>query len=199
MPRFYVRGMKRFLVSLIVLLAVTLVVRAQDAATEEQLNKLRSELSALQSSNVELQKRVTELSRELSEVREAASRPAGNFASSDDVKVLADKLREVDRNREADRELILKQIEKLGKTVSAQPKHTNQASGGSAGGGEKPAANDKGYEYVIKAGDNLSGVVAAYREKGVKVTTDQVLKANPGLKANSLKVGQKIFIPEPGQ
>jgi len=31
------------------------------------------------------------------------------------------------------------------------------------------------------------------------VTTDDILKANPGLKAEKLKVGQKIFIPAPQQ
>jgi LysM repeat protein len=31
------------------------------------------------------------------------------------------------------------------------------------------------------------------------VTTDQILKANPGLNPNSLKVGQKIFIPAPAK
>jgi LysM repeat protein len=39
----------------------------------------------------------------------------------------------------------------------------------------------------------------AYRDQGIKVTSEQILKANPGLNPNTLKVGQKIFIPAPAQ
>jgi LysM repeat protein len=48
---------------------------------------------------------------------------------------------------------------------------------------------------VIQSGDTLSSVVSAYRDKGVKITVEDVLKANPGVKPTSLRVGQKIFIP----
>ena len=37
----------------------------------------------------------------------------------------------------------------------------------------------------------------AYREKNIKVTVKQIENANPGLKPERLKVGQKIFIPAP--
>ena len=43
----------------------------------------------------------------------------------------------------------------------------------------------------------LEAMWKAYRDKGVKVTTAQVLKANPTLDANKLYVGKKIFIPDP--
>jgi len=39
--------------------------------------------------------------------------------------------------------------------------------------------------------------VKAYAEKNIKVTTEQILKANPGLDPNRLRVGKKIFIPAP--
>lgn len=66
-------------------------------------------------------------------------------------------------------------------------------------GGVNAGGAEKGYEYVIQSGDTLSSVAQAYREKNIKVTVDQILKANPGLNANKLKVGQKIFIPTPPQ
>ena len=56
-----------------------------------------------------------------------------------------------------------------------------------------------GYEYSIQRNDNLSIIAKAYRDQGIKVTTDQILKANPGLDPKNLKVGQKIFIPAPAQ
>jgi LysM repeat protein len=64
-------------------------------------------------------------------------------------------------------------------------------------GGEKPARDDKGYPYTIQSGDTLSLIVQAYRDKNIKVSVDSILKANPGLKAESLRPGKKIWIPAP--
>lgn len=187
--------MKRFFAISAALLVASSVTFAQDAATEERLNKLQNALETLQASNVELQKEINELTRKLQEVREAAGKPSGNFASAEDVKLLAEKLKEVDRKRADDRDLILKEIEKLGKSItSASSRPRPVADDPKPRNADVP---DKGYEYVIQSGDTLSAIVAAYREQGVKVTVDQVLKANPGLKANSLIVGKKIFIPAP--
>jgi LysM repeat protein len=191
--------MKRILILLAIFTAVPLFVRAQDAATEEQLNKLRGEVSALQASNVELQKRLGDVLKELQDVREQAAKPTGNYASAEDVKQLAEKVREVDRKRAEDRELILDEIKKLGKAITAGAGRAPKISDEPGSGGGKPSGPEKGYEYVIASGDTLSSVVAAYREKGVKVTVDQVLKANPNLKPESLKVGQKVFIPAPAK
>jgi len=52
---------------------------------------------------------------------------------------------------------------------------------------------------VIQSGDTLDAIVLAYREKSIKVTVAGILKANPGLKAERLIVGKKIFIPAPQQ
>ena len=49
---------------------------------------------------------------------------------------------------------------------------------------------------VIGAGP-VGAIVAAYQKKGVKVTLEQVKKANPNLKPKQLHVGQKLFIPDP--
>lgn len=49
----------------------------------------------------------------------------------------------------------------------------------------------------MKKGDTLSTIVQAYRDNNIKVTMDQILKANPGLKPERMRVGQKIFIPAP--
>lgn len=191
--------MKRIVILLAIFSAVPLLVQAQDAATEEQLNRLRGEITALQTSNVDLQKRLADVLKELQDVREQAARPTGNFASPEDLKQLADKVREVDRKRAEDRELILEEIKKLGKAITAGAGRAPKISDEPRSGGDKPSGPEKGYEYVIQSGDTLSTVVAAYREKGVKVTLDQVLKANPNLKPESLKVGQKVFIPAPAR
>lgn len=58
------------------------------------------------------------------------------------------------------------------------------------------ALPDKAIEHTIASGDTLSSIVSAYnKEKGLKLTTDLILKANPGLDPLRLKVGQKIMVP----
>jgi len=63
----------------------------------------------------------------------------------------------------------------------------------------EPRGPEDGYYYPVKAGDTIALIAKAYRDKGIKVTSQQILDANPGLKPTSLKVDQKIFIPKPKQ
>lgn len=177
--------MKRFSILLTVLMAVPLLARAQDAATEEQLTKLRAEITALQASNIKLQKDLSDVLKEVQELRSQMSRPTGNYADAEDVKRLADSIKEVDRKRASDRELILNEIRKLGKSISLSPTPAPSSS-----------ADRDGWEYEIKQGDTLSALVTYLREqKGMKITVDDILKANRGLKPTSMKVGDKVFIP----
>ena len=118
-------------------------------------------------------------------------------AVTDMLRKLAEKLQEIENKRVADNERIVKAIEKLEKAPASgarAPRNlpTTETPRNNPGPGG-PA--EKGYEYVIASGDTLSTIAQAYREKGVKVTVEQILKANPGLKEKSLKVGQKVFIP----
>lgn len=50
------------------------------------------------------------------------------------------------------------------------------------------------YEYVVEPGQTLS-----YIASGFGTTVPKILAANPGLKANSLRVGQKLIIPAEDQ
>jgi TolA-binding protein len=190
--------MKRISILIAVLTLGTVAdLRAQDAATEERLRKLNGYVEELLADKARQQKQISELSREVESLREQLSKPSGNYASQEDLRELAKKVQEIDRKRVEDADKIVRQIEALGKTFNppsggkSKPKPTGDDSG--AGG---PAA-DKGYEYEIQSGDSLSVIVQAYREKGIKVSIDQILKANPGLVPEKMKVGQKIFIPAP--
>jgi nucleoid-associated protein YgaU len=174
---------------MMVLFALPMMTFAQDAATEEQLNRLRSEITTLQESNVTLKKRLEEVARELQEVREQAAKPSGNFADAADVKRLAEAVKEVDAKRAEDREVILGEIKKLGASLKAPAAKKTEAA-------VKPPSTE-GFEYTIQSGDTLSTIVAGCRKQGVKVTVDQILKANPGLKPESLQPGKKISIPAP--
>src|SRR5262249_21603217 len=90
--------MKRFL--LIVLLSCGgLTIDAQDAATEERLNKLSGQIEDLLAAQAAQQKRLAALAREISELREHAQRPNPAYAGQEDLRHLAEALREVDRKR----------------------------------------------------------------------------------------------------
>jgi len=184
------------------------LLRGQDAATEERLNKLSGRIDDLMAAQESMRKQISELTREVAGVREQASRPAGNFASEEDVTRLKRAIEEVDRKRVEDADKIHSELLKVRKAVldnpvpppprsKNPPKEKETTSTLDKGAGDKPVGDEKGYPYVVLSGDSLSLIAQAYREKNIKVTVDQILKANPGLNEKKLKVGQKIFIPMP--
>ena len=121
----------------------------------------------------------------------------------DDLQKLADQVQEIDKKRQEDKTLILKEIEKLGKIGSSPTSSHKPIPAVSPISPENPTVPgpgpQKGYDHTIQRGDTLRAIAKAYRNQGIKVTTDQILKANPGLDANNLKAGRKIFIPVPAQ
>ena len=128
------------------------------------------------------------------------------FASAKDITNLAEKIRELDKNRRNDLKVTNKQIDAILKIVKklaaapvappTQPRNGND---------NLPPAKFKFREHTVQAGEFLSTILEAYnsafKDEGLKgrVTQSQVLKANLGLKANRLLIGQKLRIPEPGE
>ena len=192
--------MKRILVWFLILSFSVAAARAQDDATQQQINKLNGQIQDLLDAQAVQAKRIDALEKEIGELRDKSG---GSGANQDELQKLADQVQEIDRKRQEDRELILKEIEKLGK-VSGGPAASHKppptlsmtSADNPAPAGAGP---QKGYEYKVAAGDTLSIIAKAYRDQGIKVTTDQILKANPGLNPNTIKVGQKIFIPAPAK
>jgi LysM repeat protein len=174
--------------------------RAQDAATQQQLDKLSGQIQDILTTQETQNKRLDALEKQVSDLGDKLNQPAaaGDNASTDDLKKLAAQVQEIDKKRQADNELILKQIEKLGK-AGGSAGHKSSAASSSPTDDSMPAAGgtQKGYDYVIAANDTISAIAKAYRAQGVKVTSAQIMAANPGLNANSLIVGKKIFIPDP--
>ncbi|HET7625772.1 MAG TPA: LysM domain-containing protein [Verrucomicrobiae bacterium] len=176
------------------LLILPAISRAQDAATEERLNKLSAQILDLAEAREAQSKRIDELAKAVAAIQQQLDKPNVNYASQDDVKKLADKLQEVDRKRQEDNDRILKGVEQefkdLAKTMKKQTVVAPTTSNDNA-------TSDKVFEYVVQPGDTLSAIIAAYREKNIKISLDQILKANPGLKPESMPVGKKIIIPAP--
>ena len=126
------------------------------------------------------------------------------FASNKDIDELARKLMEMDKNRRNDLAVTNQQIDAILKIVTklaATPVNPRNSDGGN----NPPSADFKFREHVVQAGEFLSTILEAYnrafKKEGLKgrVTQSQVLKANPGLKADRLLIGQKLRIPLPGE
>ena len=175
--------------------------RAQDAATEERLNKLAGQIEDIRGNQEAITKRIETLAKEIENVRTQAEKPAGNYASDDDLKRLADAVKEIDRKRLDDYEKIRTELKNLGKSLAAPSPAVSRKSSQPAvsdnSASDKSSTPDKYFEYQVQKGDTLSIIIQAYSEKNIKVSLDQVLKANPGLKPEKMRVGQKIRIPAP--
>jgi LysM repeat protein len=214
---FYFRRMKRiFCCSLLSLLIAAPLLRGQDSSTvaaaasrqeaQENYQTLKGHVDDLIAAQETQEKRIQALAKEIADLREQMGKPtANNYATRDELKTLADAIKDVDAKRVADNEKMLseisRQIAKLGK-ASAQlpPPHGVDHSVDrtvAADPGTGPKTSDEGFWYEVKPGDTFSKIAAAYRDQGVKVTTDQIAKANPGVDSTKLKVGQKIFVPAP--
>lgn len=199
--------MKRFLVWFLILSFPAVAARAQDSATEQQIDKLSGQIQDVLAAQAAQEKRIEALEKEISDLHGQVNQPSDTAANQDDLKKLATQVQEIDKKRQEDNERVLKELEHLEKSLGASSSHKSSPdispdtsptqlkshSTTTAGGPQN------GYDYTIRKGDTILAIVKAYRDQGVKVTTDQILKANPGLDPKSLKVGQKIFIPTPAQ
>jgi nucleoid-associated protein YgaU len=175
--------------------------RGQDAATEERLNKISGRIDDLIAAQEVLKKQLAELAKDVDSLREQSAKPSTSYARTEDLNSLGEKLKEVDRKRMDDAEKIHAELLKLRKALelpAPAPKKTSAAKPPKEiPAAPTPTTPDKGFEYVIKSGDTLDAIVLAYKEKNIKVTVAQILNANPRLKPERLRVGQKIFIPAP--
>ncbi len=183
-------------------------VRAQDAATQQQLDKITGQIQDVQDALAQQDKRIAGLEKKVADLEDKLNTPQGNnYASADDLKNLAKEVEEIDHKRQEDNQKILDAISKLGRgageshrspainpgPIPPNPTPISQNPGTSPG----PDGQQNGYEYTIAPGNTLSAIAKAYRAQGVKVSVEDIIKANPGLNPNSLIVGKKIFIPAP--
>jgi len=190
--------MKRISLWVLIGTFAVFTVRAQDAATQQQMDKLSGQIQDLLEAQAQTGKRIDALNREISELRDKVNTPQVNdSASRDDLKSLAAQVQEIDKKRQNDRDLILKEIEKLGKVAASAPVTPSRKSTPKPPADDTaPATPQKGYDYVVKEGDTLGLIVKAYKDQGVKVTKAQVIAANPKMNPNILIPGKKIFIPD---
>ena len=177
---------------------------------EEQIRRQRAEIEELKNIyNLQIRK-ADALEAEMKRMRAANETfqrdLALKFASAKDITDLAEKIRELDKNRRNDLKVTNQQIDEILKIVKKLATAPVAPPVKPRGGDDNPPpAKFKFREHTVQAGEFLSTILEAYNSafkgEGLKgrVTQSQVLKANPGLKANRLLIGQKLRIPEPGE
>lgn len=204
--------MKRIIFAALLAVAA-LPTRAQDAEKQDDIKRLSTDVESLIAANARLQKELSALTATVQGVREESAAAAGKNNVQDDLRRLAEKIQEVDKKREADKQLILDKLAEFARLLSAAPsgrsarpsnatRETNSSPSGESARLDKAPVSDKGYEHVVEKGEFLSTIVHAYnekfKEKGMKtLSIQQVVDANPNLKPERMRVGQKIFIPMP--
>ena len=175
------------------------------AAQEEAIETFRSSVAQLRGDLARLRAENDRLKAQVEAPR--------NFATQDQLTQLGQQLKEVEKNRSADKQQILEALEKLkaAPPVVVPPAPDHGPGPRTQGGGDKPATPDKPadkpdagpelpaefYEHVLAEGETLGAVIEAYNKAhGLKTRLAHVLKANPAIKdPKRLRVGQKLRIP----
>ncbi len=182
--------------------------RAHREEAEERYKLLNSKLESiietqelLLKNQDKLQQRIGSLGGELEDMKRTQSRSGANFATVEQLMEIAEKMKEIDRKRADDKELILKTFKELQKIPMhvAQPVATIEPKQESP---EEREYTGPTYDYTVKKGDFLEKIVAGYNEEfdkrgHAKITVAQVMKANPKLDLNKLFAGKIIKIPVP--
>jgi TolA-binding protein len=168
--------MKKILFSLLIVVFAVSHAPAQDAATQQQLDKLSGQIQDLQEALARQNQRIEDLEKKISDLTDKVNTPVvDESASREDLKKLAEQVQEI--------------------APPSTSHHPRTAPEDSASSGS--STPQKGYEYVIKEGDNLGLIIKAYRADGVRVTKSQIIAANPKINPDVLIPGAKLFIPDP--
>jgi nucleoid-associated protein YgaU len=207
------------------LLAAPLGLRAAEIDAEDfrrladRVNSHDEAFDAYRNTIQELRTEVGRLRAENDRLRTQVNTPR-NYATQEQITKLADQIREVEKNRSADKQQILDAFEKLKalppQVVVPPPSGSSRSKPvdtGSRPQADKPTTKEppatekpapvapelpgEFYEHTLAEGETLSAVIDAYnKEHGLKVRLAQVLKANPSIKdPKKLRQGQKLRIP----
>ena len=161
-------------------------------ALREDYSRLQSQLADLLEAHNALKSELSKLRSEVRLLRAETSTKDPTTATRDDLEGLAKSIREIDRKRLQDKDLILKEMKALLRPPPAGTKSPTVTS-----------KSQKGFDHTVEAGETISAIIAAYntqlKSKGVKkrITLKTVLNANPNLNPRTMRIGQVLFIPDP--
>ena len=161
-------------------------------ALREDYRRLQSQLADLLEAHNALKSELSKLRTEVRQLRTQAATKDPAAITRSDLEGLAKSIREVDRKRVQDKELILKEMQAFLRT--------------GATGAKPPAAaprSEKGFNHIVEGGQTISAIIAAYntklKEQGAnkRITLKSVLDSNPNLNPRTMQIGQSLFIPDP--
>lgn len=201
---------------------------SQDAAAiaaqreaEERERRMSALIESLQQANNVQQRRINDLNNDVAALRRQLVELENRFKNSQlgnatqtDIRKVYDKMAEIEKNRQADNNLVKDQFVELKKLldkppvfVTAAPPVTRNETKTAKPDNNEPEPQEftgEFYPYKIKSGDRLMQVIAAYNaelktqgKNKAPITLDMVKKANPKLNPNNLPVGREIKIPIP--
>jgi len=179
---------------------------AEQQGVEEKFKQLATEMETLRANYQLLQEKMSSLKDDLQQIRVEQTRLAANALGRDDLKPLAQRIEEVDKRRQEDKDTISEEIKKS--EARLEMLLTNAAESFAKPPAKPPVvgvgpAAEGGFKYTMREGDYLDAVVAAYnaefKRKGMKtITPQQAKEANPGITDwNRVRKGQIIIIPSP--
>lgn len=180
--------MRRFFL-LLMLVGCVPVLQAQYRATvspqafaqqTQQLREVQYSLQTLMARLESIELRQTQLESKLSVLEKGA-----RFANKDDLAALRTDMEALRASQGEMREAVVAELSgKMAKIIQQQE---------SAAQAKASAARQRsGYEHVVEAGETVSAIAQAY-----KVTTKSILEANKIKDPTKIRVGQKLFIPDP--
>jgi LysM repeat protein len=179
---------------------------AEQQGVDEKFKRIAADIESLRAAHQILLDKLSALDGELHQIRAEQARLSANAIGRDDLKPLAQKIEEVDKRRQEDKEAISGDIKKLAAHLEklltaavAEPSPKSSIKPPPAGDG---AATESTNTYTVKAGDNFDSIKNAcntdFRSQGKKtITLKQIMAANPGVDPTQLKIGQRILIPLP--
>lgn len=168
---------------------------------QHQIDQINGQIQDLVAAQAMQEKRLEALEGEVNHLASQLSQgSAQQLADQQALRQLAEEVREIDRKRQEDNERVLAELTQLEQSLNAANSNPRpQAPAPTATSNSPPAGPQAGYDYIVQSGDTIAAIARAYRQQGVKVTVEQILRANPGLNPMDLQVDRKIFIPAPAQ
>jgi len=170
------------LTSVVMLCGCTTPRRQQQAVhTNVEIDNLNARFEQVRERLDATENRQDDLTRAIEDLKREMQGVAGE--QSERVSELSSKLNQIDAARARDRELIVEQISTKMSTLIKQQQRTQTP--------RFTSGAQSGYEHIVKEGQTLSEIASAYG-----VTMAAIAKANKLPDRNTIRVGQKLFIPE---
>jgi LysM repeat protein len=178
---------------------ITGCISPQAGAPAEEYAGSRADIRILKEDIARLEGDIEQVNMQLEEMSKLQARTQSTAAHAGNAQIselerqsrdVQERIDRLDAARASDREEIINSItSRVTKILESQSPRTGprttSTGGGSSGGSQT------GYEHIVESGQTLSAIAKAY---GVNMKT--IIQANNLSDPNSLRSGQKLFIPE---